>query len=266
MANRWVGRKVGLLLSQSGTVAEYVCCSAVGDVFSLEELSHDTPLADAASWFVNPFTALSILETVATKHRSKVVIHTAAASQLGQMLVKLAPHRGMVLVNVVRSKEQWTLLKQLGAAYVICTADEDWESQLKALIQNLGISVAFDAVGGDMTGELLSLLPSKGVVYVYGVLGGKGCARIEPMDLIYRRKQVKGYHVAKDWLSVGGPVAMLRRMNRGQSIVGPGLAFGEWAATQFVDCTMETMHETFVDLWKSGFTGKKLRILINNKG
>jgi len=99
------------------------------------------------------------------------------------------------------------------------------------------------------------------VVYVYGVLSGEPVGEVDPIDLIYRRKQVAGYHVAKDWLSVGGQVAMLSRVKIGIQVVGSGLVSGGWARSQFADCNMDNMHETFCNLTKSGFTGKKLRIL-----
>ena len=250
------------MLSRAGAVAEYLCCDAVKDVFTLP-VSEDVDLPDCASWFINPMTALSILDTAKTKHEANVLIQTAASSQLGQMLIKLAPSQGMTLVNVVRKKEHWSMLKAMGAAHVICTADEDWMSQLRALVVTLNIKVAFDAVSGDMTGSIMTCLPSRSVVYVYGVLAGDPVGKLDPIDLIYRRKQVVGFHVAKDWLSVGGQVAMLNRVKTGVQLVGSGLAPGGWARSQFADCRMENMHETFCDLTKSGFTGKKLRILFN---
>eukprot|EP00977_Amphora_coffeiformis_P008640 scaffold1953_cov176-Amphora_coffeaeformis.AAC.58 len=260
LANRLVGRPVGVMLTRSGTAAEYLCCDASKDVFTLP-VSDNVALADCASWFINPFTALSILDTAKTKHQANVLIQTAASSQLGQMLIKLAPSQGMTLVNVVRKKEHWSMLKSMGATHVICTADEDWMSQLKALVKTLDIKVAFDAVAGDMTGSLMTCLPSRSVVYVYGVLSGIPVGKVEPIDLIYRRKQVAGFHVAKDWLSVGGQVAMLSRVKAGIQLVGSGLSPGGWATSQFTDCNMDSMHETFCDLTKSGFTGKKLRII-----
>ena len=251
---------MGVMLSRSGTVTEYLCCDAIRDVFRLP-ITDDMVLADCASWFVNPMTASSILDTARSKHNTNVLIQTAASSQLGQMLIKLAPSQGMTLVNVVRKKDHWTMLKGMGASHVICTADDDWMTQLKALIKTLDIKVAFDAVAGDMTGALMTCLPSRSTVYVYGVLAGEPVAGLDPIDLIYRRKEVRGYHVGKDWLSKGGTVAMLDRVNSNLKLVGPGLAPGGWAASQYVDCSMETMHDTFCTLSKEGFTGKKLRVL-----
>lgn len=262
LANRLVGRRVGVMITRGGTCAEYLCCDAFRDVFTLP-VSDDVALADCASWFINPFTALSILDTAKTKHQTRVLIQTAASSQLGQMLIKLAPSQGMTLVNVVRKKEHWSMLRAMGAAHVICTADEDWMRQLKALVKTLDITVAFDAVAGDMTGSLMTCLPSRSVVYVYGVLSGESVGKVDPIDLIYRRKQVAGFHVAKDWLSVGGQVAMLNRVKTKIQLVGSGLAPGGWARSQFVDCQMENMHEQFCEMTKSGFTGKKLRVLLN---
>ena len=260
VANRMVGRRVGVMLSLSGTAAEYLSCDAVQEVFALPIADH-VLLKDCASWFVNPFTALSILDTAKTKHGTRVLIQTAASSQLGQMLIKLAPSHGMTLVNVVQEKEQWSLLKGMGAKHVICTADDDWITQLKALVRTLGVRVAFDAVAGDMTGAIMTCLPSRGTVYVFGFSSAEPVGGLDPIGLIYRRKEVRGFHVAKDWLSKGGPLAVLKRLNHNLQLVGPGLEPGGWATSQFVDCTMDTMHETFCGLQKNCSGDKTLRIV-----
>jgi NADPH:quinone reductase-like Zn-dependent oxidoreductase len=265
------------MLGRSGTAADYLICDATTEVFPLPSSTDNVPLVDCASWFVNPFTALSILDTARTKHQSTVLIQTAAASQLGQMLIQLAPTQGMTLVNIVRSKEQWKYLKKdLGATHVICTDDDDWKSQLKAVVHALNIHVAFDAVAGDMTGALLTCMPSRSIVYVYGCLASNPSVEgIDPIDMIYRRKRVLGFHMAKDWLSPtsrrgftfgskGNKLfdKVASRINANLQIVGPGLAPGGWAASHLVDCSMENVHETFCGLWTSGFTGKKLRIVL----
>jgi len=74
-------------------------------------------------------------------------------------------------------------------------------------VKDFGATCAFDAVSGDMTGHLLDCMPSGGVVYVYVVLAGKANG-IDPLDLIYRRKQLKGFFLTS-WLHEGGAMRMI---------------------------------------------------------
>eukprot|EP00522_Entomoneis_paludosa_P011613 CAMPEP_0172458202 /NCGR_PEP_ID=MMETSP1065-20121228/26352_1 /TAXON_ID=265537 /ORGANISM="Amphiprora paludosa, Strain CCMP125" /LENGTH=389 /DNA_ID=CAMNT_0013212341 /DNA_START=163 /DNA_END=1332 /DNA_ORIENTATION=- len=267
MAGLLVGRKVGIIASgrdskdvsnSMKTAAEYICIDAMKSVWSLPD---NVNLVDAASWFVNPGTVLSILGTA----QSDAMIHTGASSQLGQMLVKLvATKPNVTLVNVVRRKEHVTMLKDLGAKHVICQADEDWLDQLSAKAKELNVKVAFDAVAGDMTGQLLSILPKRGIVYVYGVLAGQPVGKVEPIDLIYRQKQVKGFSLAHSWLpkagATFGPLGVLWRTKWCIQQLAPNLSEEGWASSQYHDCSMADMQQEFSGLAQKGFTGKKLRI------
>src|SRR5262249_59499028 len=76
-----------------------------------------TTAADGASWFVNPLTALGMTETM-RREGHKALVHTAAASNLGQMLNKICLKDGIPLVNIVRSKEQGDLLRKICANHV----------------------------------------------------------------------------------------------------------------------------------------------------
>lgn len=257
-ANRLVGKKVGVISMTEGTYAEYVCADAMRGVFAMDDSINPE---DAASFFVNPFTALAILDTAASF--GTAFIHTAAASQLGQMLIKAAPSKNMTIVNLVRRKEQVELLEKLGAEYVVCTADKDWQDQLTALITKLNITVAFDAIAGEMSGTLLSLLPAKGTCFVYGGLSKQNVSNVDPIGLIYHSKQLQGFFLTK-WIESGGTLATIRRVGKATKMVNEGLKEGGWAESSFVDCKMEDMHSKFVEMYnKDGFTGKKLRIRID---
>lgn len=260
VANHLVGKTVGVFTTDRGTYGEYLCVDAMRGAFVMD--SNIKP-EDAASFFVNPFTTLAILDTAAS-HRSKAFIHTAAASQLGQMMVKLAPTKGMTVVNLVRRKEQVELLQKLGAVHIVCTADDDWEQQLTTLIEKLDITVAFDAIAGEMSGTLLSLLPSKGTCFVYGGLSKANVSNVNPIDLIYNQKHLEGFLV-KRWIESGGTLATIRRMGKATKEINAGLASGGWAESSFVDCKMDDMFSKFLVMWKKdGFTGKKLRIRMDD--
>ncbi len=102
---------------------------------------------DGASSFVNPLTALGMTETMRREGHSALV-HTAAASNLGQMLVKLCQKDGIPLVNIVRKPEQEELLKSLGATHVLNSTSPSFETDLVEALKETKATLAFDATGG----------------------------------------------------------------------------------------------------------------------
>ncbi len=119
-------------------------------------LPEGTPARDGASSFVNPLTALGMVETMRAEGHSSL-IHTAAASNLGQMLVKVCQIDDVSLINVVRSDEQVATLRSLGATYVLNSTAPGFFDDLTAAIMETGATLAFDATGG---GTLASTLLS----------------------------------------------------------------------------------------------------------
>lgn len=103
--------------------------------------------AEAASCFVNPLTALSFPETMRAEGHTALV-HTAAASNLGQMLVKICKDDGIDLVNIVRKKEQEDILRELGAKYIVNMSADSFKEDLVAALVATGATIAFDATGG----------------------------------------------------------------------------------------------------------------------
>jgi hypothetical protein len=99
--------------------------------------------------FVNPLTAQGFVET-ALREGHKAIIHTAAASNLGQMLQRLCLADDIALVNIVRSPEQADILREIGATHVLNSKDEDFAERLVEAIAETGATVAFDAIGGGM--------------------------------------------------------------------------------------------------------------------
>src|SRR6201987_5851193 len=102
---------------------------------------------DGASSFVNPMTALGMTETMRREGHSALV-HTAAASNLGQMLVKLCQEDGIPLVNIVRKPDQEELLRSLGATYVLNSASPSFAADLVEALKATSATLAFDATGG----------------------------------------------------------------------------------------------------------------------
>ena len=102
---------------------------------------------DGASSFVNPLTALGMLETMRREGHSGLV-HTAAASNLGQMLVKLCQKDGVPLVNIVRKPDQEELLRSLGAVHVCNSSSPTFSTDLVEALKATSATLAFDATGG----------------------------------------------------------------------------------------------------------------------
>ncbi len=117
-------------------------------------LPDDVTSVDGASAFVNPITALGMVETMRSEGHS-ALIHTAAASNLGQMLNRVCQVDGVKLVNVVRKPEQVKLLRELGATYVCDSSTESFMADLTDAVASAGATIAFDATGGGTLGGKL---------------------------------------------------------------------------------------------------------------
>lgn len=110
-------------------------------------LPDDATAADGASMFVNPLTALAFTE-VMKRDGFTGIVHTAAASNLGQMLARICLADGIPLVNVVRKPEQAALLRDQGATHVVDQSADDYRTRLEDALADTGATLAFDAVGG----------------------------------------------------------------------------------------------------------------------
>jgi NADPH:quinone reductase len=140
-AEAMVGRRVATF---GGSMwADY----RVADAGAVVELPDEVSTVEGAALFINPLTALSMVETMRAEGHSAIV-HTAAASNLGRMLVRICAADGIGLVNVVRSDEQRDALRELGAAHVVDSSKPDFADQLTEAIRETGATLAFDAIGG----------------------------------------------------------------------------------------------------------------------
>ncbi|MGD1065291.1 MAG: zinc-binding dehydrogenase [Vulcanimicrobiaceae bacterium] len=126
-----------------GMYAQYRLTSLADSIV----LPEGTPPRDGASAFVNPFTVLAMLETMRHEGHTAIV-HTAAASNLGQMLVRACLADGVPLVNIVRSADQAALLRGIGAEHVVDSTSPTFVEELTAAISATGATLAFDAIGG----------------------------------------------------------------------------------------------------------------------
>ena len=169
-----------------GMYSQYRCLPAA----SCMVMNEGTKPKDCASSFVNPLTALAMVETMKMEGHT-AIIHTAAASNLGQMLVKICLDDGVQLINIVRKQEHVDLLKSIGAQFVCNSSDDDFMEQLTSAITETKATLAFDATGGgELAGKILACMEVAArknateyspygstdhkQVYIYGALNQSG--------------------------------------------------------------------------------------------
>lgn len=140
-AQSLMGKTVAVI--GGGTYRQYLCAN----VQSCLELTPGTTATEGASSFVNPLTALAMVETMRAEGH-KAIVHAAAASNLGQMLNRICIADGVDLVNIVRKPEQEALLREMGAKYIVNSTSDSFYADLTAALIETGATIAFDPIGG----------------------------------------------------------------------------------------------------------------------
>jgi NADPH:quinone reductase-like Zn-dependent oxidoreductase len=149
-AKALMGRTVAMI---GGAMYAQYRCLRVAECLPLP--AGITP-AEGASCFVNPLTALGMTETM-RREGHKALLHTAAASNLGQMLNKICLKDGIGLVNIVRNAEQGDILRKIGAKHIVDSTAPNFMEDLTAALVETGATLAFDAIGGGrLVGQILT--------------------------------------------------------------------------------------------------------------
>jgi NADPH:quinone reductase len=151
-AQALMGKKVAVL---GGAMYAQYRCVKVNQCLVLPD---SASAADGASCFVNPLTALGMIGTM-QREGHKALVHTAAASNLGQMLNRLCLAEGVTLVNIVRKKDQEELLRAAGAVHVVRSDSPTFLKELTDALATTGATIAFDAIGGGpLAGQILGCM------------------------------------------------------------------------------------------------------------
>ena len=151
-AQALMGKMVAVI--GGGTYRQYHCVN----VKSCLELKEGTTAKEGASSFVNPLTALAMVETMRAEGH-KAIIHAAAASSLGQMLNRICMADGIDLINIVRKAEQEKLLRDMGAKYVLNSSSDTFIADLTAAIVETGATISFDPIGGgQLSSDILNCM------------------------------------------------------------------------------------------------------------
>jgi NADPH:quinone reductase-like Zn-dependent oxidoreductase len=151
-AKALMGKTVAMI---GGAMYAQYRCLKVNECLPLPD---GTTPAEGASCFVNPLTALGMTETM-RREGHKALVHTAAASNLGQMLNRICLKDGIPLVNIVRSQEQADILRKIGAKHVVDSSSPTFTDDLTAALTGTGATLAFDAIGGGkLAGQILACM------------------------------------------------------------------------------------------------------------
>ena len=151
-AQALLGKTVAIL--GGAMYAQYRCIKAVQCLV----LPEGTTPAEGASCFVNPLTSLGMVETM-RREGHKALVHTAAASNLGQMLNRICLKDGIGLVNIVRKQEQEDILRAIGAVHVVNSSVPTFLDDLTQALVATGATIAFDAIGGGkLAGQILGCM------------------------------------------------------------------------------------------------------------
>jgi len=200
MAQAMTGKRVSCFGSEtdSGTWAEYFMTGYENCIV----ITSDLPDEQAAAFCINPFTAYAMVQ-IALESHAKAIIQNGASGQIGIFIRTLARMNGIKVINLVRKEEHMETLRQEGEHHVLGINQPDYESRLHQLSHDLGATIAFDAVGGEGSGQILNAMPAGAVLMVYGGLSGKPLGAINPMDIIFKGKTIKGFNL-QEWKTSTG--------------------------------------------------------------
>jgi NADPH:quinone reductase len=203
LARRVLGRRVAVLNSGSGNWKEKVVIPARQAVPVPKEISDE----QAATFFVNPATALVLTRNVLQVPAGAWLLQTAAGSALGRMIIRLGQRDGFRTLNVVRRREQAEELLRLGGTAAVATNEEPLAERVAELTGGEGVRYALDAVGGTTGSEVVRALTRGGRLIVYGTLAGEPMS-IDPRTLMVGQKRIEGFWLS-EWVRAQKPWTML---------------------------------------------------------
>jgi NADPH:quinone reductase-like Zn-dependent oxidoreductase len=227
LARRVMGRRVAVLNSNSGSGnwQEKVVIPARQAVPVPRDLTDE----QAATFFVNPASALVMTLSVLRIQPGAWLLQTAAGSALGRMVIRLGQRHGFRTLNVVRRREQAEELRRLGGTAVVATNDESLSEAVQGLTKGEGVPYAIDAVGGATGTEVIGCLGRGGRLLVYGTLAGEPIA-IDPRVLLVGQKRVEGFWLS-EWVRDQGVLTMLRLFRRIGRLMREGVLTSEVGTT-----------------------------------
>lgn len=247
------GKRVVVVNSRTGNWAEYALASA-RQCFPVPT---DIPDKQAATFFVNPATAIAITRHVFRIPRDAWLLQTAAGSALGKMVIRLGHHSGFRTINIVRRQEQVDELKRIGANEVLTEA-EFTEDRVSAITKATGVPFVIDAVGGSTGTQAIKCLSSRGRAILYGMLSGEPVS-VDPRFMITGSKRVEGFWLA-DWARGRSLLQKIRMIRAIRKHMRAGETTSEISAMFPLDCVADAVRASEAP----GKSGKVLLTLSQN--
>jgi NADPH:quinone reductase len=170
-----------------GTWAEYMVTQAARCI----PISQNTTMQQAAMGIVNPMTAMGFMDEV-KQGQHKAFVNNAAAGALGKMVLNLAKLRQIPAIHIVRKQEQVQPLIDMGADYVLCSSDPDYQIKLTELCERLKATLFFDAVGGNDTSVFCDVSPKGSHIVLYANLSEEPFTAY-PRQILQNDKVIRGF-------------------------------------------------------------------------
>jgi NADPH:quinone reductase-like Zn-dependent oxidoreductase len=219
------GKRVAVINGERGNWADYTVTSARLVV----PVPDAIPDEQAASFFVNPATAIAITRKVLAVPPGEWLLQSAAGGELGKMIIRLGKRHGFKTMNVVRRREQVEDLKKLGADEVIVEADGPIDEQVKRLTNNRGVKFAIDPVGGTTGSDVIASLGSGGRALLFGSLSDQPLS-LHPRKLLSAAIRIEGFWLG-DWAKRQSIRTMLRLFREVRSLLKDGTLTSDIAAS-----------------------------------
>jgi NADPH:quinone reductase-like Zn-dependent oxidoreductase len=226
---RVLGRRVAVLNRSTGNWQQYTVVPARQAI----PIPRDLPVDQAATFFVNPASALVMTQYVLRVPAGAWVLQTAAGSALGRMVIRLGKEQGFHTINVVRRRVQVDELLRLGADAVICSSDESIPERTSLLTDGAGVPFALDAVGGKTGSEAALALGANGRMLVYGTLSMEPIS-IDPRALLVNHKTIEGFWLS-EWAARQNVLKMLMLIRRIGTLMRAGVLTSEVGETFSLD-------------------------------
>ncbi len=219
------GRRVAVLNSASGNWAEQVVIPARQAVPIPADLTDE----QAATFFVNPASAIVMTRFLLKIPVGAWLLQTAAGSALGRMVIRLGIKHGFRTLNIIRRREQAEELKRLGGTAVVVTGEESLVERVQALTGGEGVPFAIDAVGGATGSQVVDTLSRGGRMLVYSSLSGEPLT-LDPRALMTVPRRIEGFWLSQ-WVRDQGPLRMLRLFRQITALMREGVLSTDVGAT-----------------------------------
>jgi NADPH:quinone reductase-like Zn-dependent oxidoreductase len=230
------GRRVAVINSSGGNWSEQVVVPARQAIPVPAAMSDD----QAATFFVNPASALVMTRHVLNVPPGAWLLQTAANGALGRIVIRLGKQYGFRTINVVRRQEHAEKLSKLGADAVVVVPGASLTEEVKRITGGQGVGYALDAVGGPLAGEVVGCLGTLGRLLVYGTLSEEPLC-LSPRVLMVGQKRVEGFWLS-EWSRRQSVLTMLRLFRKVGKLFQEGIATTEFAATYPLDQVREATH------------------------